>query len=108
MVSGETAGGSVLGMLGFLSQPARHVDPYLGFRWARVLAGAEAALEGKICVVAEWAGAHAGAGGASGTDAVGSRQPGCEGGAGVAARERGTIPVRKKEEVTRICTCVPT
>src|SRR5882672_3976898 len=95
-------------MLGFLSQPARQVDPYLSLRWPGVLAGAEAALDGKICVVAEWPGAHAGAGGASGTDAVGSRQPGCEGRAGVAARERGTktIPV-KKEEITRICTCVP-
>jgi hypothetical protein len=32
-LSRETAGGSVLGMLGFLSQPAKHVDPYLGLRF---------------------------------------------------------------------------
>src|SRR5580700_11919880 len=101
MVSGETADGSVLGMLGFLSQPARHVDPYLGLRRAGILAGAEAALEGAICVVAEWSGADACAGGASGTDAVGSRQPGCEGRAGVAARERETIPIKKKGLSTR-------
>src|SRR5271157_5222898 len=74
---------------------------------ARVLAGAEAAVERALGVVAERQGAHAGAAGLSGADAAGRRQPGCDSRAGVAAGERVINLINQDKEAIAFCPYVP-
>jgi hypothetical protein len=69
-------------------QPAWIGDQGVGLRWAGLLAGSEAAVEGALCVVAERDGAGAGSAGPPSSVAVGSWQPGDGSTAGVATRER--------------------
>ena len=57
-VPGEAAGGSLLGMSLRVPEPARNLDTHSQLRRPRVLAGAEAVVEGKIRVVAEREGSH--------------------------------------------------
>jgi len=65
-------------------QPTRNVDSHSYLRWPRVLASAEAAIQGTFCVVAEWQGAYPEAAGASGAVAAGRGQPGGSSGADMA------------------------
>ena len=75
-------------MLVCVPQPARNVHSHPHLRRPRILAGAEAAVEGTVCVVAERDGTDPKAAGPSSAVAAGGGQPGDGSGAGVAAGER--------------------
>jgi hypothetical protein len=71
-------------MLVCVPEPARNLDKNTQLRRPGVLAGAEAAVEGTIRVVAEWEGGHPEVTGSPGAVAVGGGQPGGGRGTGVA------------------------
>ena len=72
-VPGEVAGGSLLGMFVRVPQPEGNVDSHSHLRRPGFLAGAEAAVEGTICGVAERKGADSKIAGPSSAVAAGGR-----------------------------------